>query len=88
VIIIAESHLSIHTWPEYKYAAVDIFTCGTTLEPLKAAGFIINSLNSKNPSIVEIKRGILTIENKKIKHKLEEKIEDASKKIKNFQNVY
>ena len=31
VVIIAESHLSIHTWPEYGYAAVDIFTCGSSL---------------------------------------------------------
>ena len=28
VVIIQESHLTIHTWPEYNYAAVDIFTCG------------------------------------------------------------
>ena len=28
IVVIAESHLTIHTWPEYRYAAVDIFTCG------------------------------------------------------------
>lgn len=33
VVVIAESHLTIHTWPEYRYAAVDIFTCGDTLKP-------------------------------------------------------
>jgi len=32
VVVIAESHLSIHTWPEYGYAAVDIFTCGTEIQ--------------------------------------------------------
>ena len=33
VVVIAESHLAIHTWPEYGYAAVDVFTCGNTVDP-------------------------------------------------------
>mgnify|MGYP000456923456 FL=1 len=33
VVVIAESHVAIHTWPEYNYAAVDIFTCGDTIDP-------------------------------------------------------
>ena len=37
VVVIAESHLSIHTWPEHRYAAVDIFSCGETLKPAEAA---------------------------------------------------
>ena len=32
VVVIAESHLAIHTWPEYRYAAIDIFTCGTKID--------------------------------------------------------
>jgi S-adenosylmethionine decarboxylase len=59
VVIIAESHLSIHTWPEYGYAAVDIFTCGTFVNPDKAAEVLIEKLGSKNHSIMEIPRGIL-----------------------------
>ena len=59
VVIIAESHLSIHTWPEYNYAAADIFTCGDTVEPEKAAEVLIERLGAKNHSIVEIKRGLL-----------------------------
>ncbi|MCK4274542.1 MAG: S-adenosylmethionine decarboxylase proenzyme [Dehalococcoidales bacterium] len=59
VVIIAESHLSIHTWPEYGYAAVDIFTCGTTVEPEKAAEVVIEKLGSKNHSLTEIQRGLL-----------------------------
>jgi len=59
VVIIAESHLSIHTWPEYGYAAVDIFTCGTTVEPEKAAEVMIEKLGSKNHSLTEIQRGLL-----------------------------
>ena len=37
VVIVAESHLFIHTWPEYGYAAADIFTCGNSVQPEKAA---------------------------------------------------
>ena len=59
VVIIAESHLSIHTWPEYGYAAVDIFTCGDYVQPRKAAEVLIEKLGSKNPSLTEIQRGIL-----------------------------
>jgi S-adenosylmethionine decarboxylase len=59
VVVIAESHISIHTWPEYGYAAVDVFTCGTTVQPDKAAEVLIDSFKSQNHSIQEIKRGIL-----------------------------
>ena len=59
VVVIAESHLSIHTWPEYDYAAADIFTCGNSVEPEKAARILIERLGAKNHSIVEIQRGIL-----------------------------
>ena len=59
VVIIAESHLCIHTWPEYGYAAADIFTCGTSVNTEKAAQIIVRKLNAKNHSIVEMQRGIL-----------------------------
>ena len=59
VVIIAESHLFIHTWPECGYAAVDIFTCGDSVQPEKAAQRIIEGLGAKNHSIIEIQRGIL-----------------------------
>jgi S-adenosylmethionine decarboxylase len=59
VVVIAESHLSIHTWPEYGYAAVDIFTCGTTVQPMKAAEVLIEKLGAKNHSMTEIQRGVL-----------------------------
>lgn len=70
VVVIAESHLTIHTWPEYDYAAVDIFTCGDTIKPEVAASYLIQQFESKNPSIVEMKRGILSHENKKLPHKV------------------
>jgi S-adenosylmethionine decarboxylase len=69
MVIIAESHLSIHTWPEYGYAAVDIFTCGDLLKPEVAAQALIESFESQSPSLVEMKRGILSAQNDKLPHK-------------------
>jgi len=59
VVIIAESHLCIHTWPEYGYAAADIFTCGNSVQPGKAAEILARKLGSKNHSVIELQRGIL-----------------------------
>ena len=58
-VIIAESHLSLHTWPEYGYAAADIFTCGDTVRAETAADFLVEKLESKDPTVMEIKRGVL-----------------------------
>ena len=69
MVVIAESHLSIHTWPEYSYAAVDIFTCGDLIDPERAAFFLIKRFGSKNPSVVEMKRGILSHDSGKLLHK-------------------
>jgi S-adenosylmethionine decarboxylase len=59
VVVIAESHISIHTWPEHGYAAADVFTCGTSVNPEIAAEVLIEKLGSKNHTITEIKRGVL-----------------------------
>ncbi len=58
VLAIAESHIFIHTWPEYGYAAADIFTCGTSFEPRRAAQILVERLQSKDPSLTEVKRGV------------------------------
>lgn len=70
MVVIAESHLSIHTWPEYGYAAVDIFTCGDIIKPEVAAHYLIEQFECKTPSIVEMKRGILSCANEKFPHKV------------------
>ena len=62
VVIIAESHLFIHTWPEYGYAAADIFTCGNSVQPEKAAQILVGKLGAKNHSMIEIQRGLLDIQ--------------------------
>jgi S-adenosylmethionine decarboxylase len=73
MVIIAESHLSIHTWPEYGYAAVDIFTCGDLIKPEVAANYLVERFECKSPSMVEMKRGILSFDhNVKLPHKIEE----------------
>ena len=59
VVHIAESHISIHTWPEYRYAAVDVFTCGNEVDPEKAAKLITERLGAKNHSLIELRRGII-----------------------------
>lgn len=59
VIIIAESHLTIHTWPEHGYAAADIFTCGTTVQPEKAAEVIIAKLQPQSHAVISMNRGII-----------------------------
>ncbi|HOK55834.1 MAG TPA: adenosylmethionine decarboxylase [bacterium] len=56
--LISESHISIHTWPEKKYAGVDIYTCGEKTFPEKASNLFIKELKSKKPSIIKIERGI------------------------------
>ena len=57
IVAIAESHLSIHTWPEHGYAAADIFTCGAELQPRRAAEVLVERLNSARPEIREVARG-------------------------------
>ena len=58
ILAIAESHISIHTWPEFGYAAADIFACGSSFRPKEAAEILVERLESKNPDIIEVRRGM------------------------------
>ncbi|HCW93682.1 MAG TPA: S-adenosylmethionine decarboxylase proenzyme [Flexistipes sinusarabici] len=69
VVVIAESHLTIHTWPEYGYAAVDLFTCGDTVDPWKAFSYLKSVLESNNTSTIEMKRGQLNDFEGQLRHK-------------------
>ncbi len=61
VVVIAESHIAIHTWPEYNYAAVDIFTCGETIDPWIIQEYLKEHFDSKNVSSMEMKRGLFKV---------------------------
>jgi S-adenosylmethionine decarboxylase proenzyme len=60
VVIISESHLAIHTWPEFSYASVDIFTCGESMDPLVSYEFLKLAFKTTNASSQTILRGILS----------------------------
>lgn len=61
MVIISESHLSIHTWPEYGYAAVDIFTCGEVINPEIAHEILREAFQSTQESVIEMRRGVLNV---------------------------
>ena len=44
--IVLESHISIHTWPEYSFATVDVYTCGSSTDPDAAFGYIVRELRA------------------------------------------
>lgn len=58
VAVLQESHLSIHSWPEYEYAALDVFVCGT-IDPYRALPVLKRGFSPERMQVVEIKRGIM-----------------------------
>ncbi|MFT5322523.1 MAG: S-adenosylmethionine decarboxylase [Planctomycetaceae bacterium] len=64
--LLAESHLSIHTWPEHGYAAVDIFTCGSDQNLEAACEFIAESLQAKQSTVLRLRRGVMTGEDRSL----------------------
>ena len=58
MVIISESHLAIHTWPELGYAAVDVFTCGDEVDPWDAYNYIVTAFGADKVTATEVKRGI------------------------------
>lgn len=59
VVVIQESHLAIHTWPEYQYSAVDLFTCGDTVQPWICFDHLKQIFQVSNYSAMEMRRGVL-----------------------------
>ena len=57
MVIISESHLTIHSFPEHGYASIDVYTCGE-LNPHIAANYIAEALGAKTREEVEIPRGM------------------------------
>ena len=66
VVIISESHLAIHTWPEFGYAAVDLFTCGDSCDPMIAYEYLRDKLSAGKGIYTELKRGILDPKNEEV----------------------
>jgi S-adenosylmethionine decarboxylase len=56
--LLAESHASVHTWPEIGYAAIDLYTCGDTTETHRAAEFLKTKLKAKTSEEKELVRSI------------------------------
>lgn len=57
-VILAESHISIHTWPEKGYAAMDFYTCGDHTDPWLACEYAAKTLRATSVLATELKRGI------------------------------
>jgi S-adenosylmethionine decarboxylase len=55
--VLAESHMSLHSWPEHRYLAADVFTCGDRVEPLKAIDVLRRHFRPARVEVLEIERG-------------------------------
>lgn len=56
-VLIAESHISIHTWPDEQYASLDVYTCGDKTFPDNARDYVIEAFGAQDFSTVSIDRG-------------------------------
>ena len=56
IALLAESHISIHTWPEAQYSAVDIFTCGQNMKPDKSCKYLMQALMAEEHFLRVINR--------------------------------
>lgn len=58
VVVISESHISTHTWPEFGYGALDFYTCGDKVDPEKGLIYAVEAFGASSSHITEITRGI------------------------------
>lgn len=77
VVVIQESHLTIHTWPELGYASVDLFTCGDEVNPWIAFEHLKEMLQAEKTETIEVPRGMVD----KIKRLSNEKYTDIKYKV-------
>ena len=56
VVVLRESHISIHTWPETGYAAVDVYTCGSCF-PDAAHQYLLGALGAERAEVLQVSRG-------------------------------
>jgi len=69
VVVISESHFSIHTWPEYGYAGVDIFTCGPDIDMDAAVESLTRDFQAGSVQKMVLSRGMLDLPADMIRHK-------------------
>jgi S-adenosylmethionine decarboxylase len=62
VVVISESHLTIHSFPEHGYASIDVYTCGDRIDPNVAAAYISRGLRAARKEQIEFSRGLGPIE--------------------------
>ncbi|MFC4388250.1 adenosylmethionine decarboxylase [Gracilibacillus marinus] len=67
VVIISESHLTIHSFPEHGYASIDVYTCGDIIDPHVAVQFIQDELEAKTTEKIEVPRGMGAVQLQNIK---------------------
>ncbi|WP_253291238.1 adenosylmethionine decarboxylase [Virgibacillus proomii] len=65
VVIISESHLTVHSFPEHGYASIDVYTCGSMIDPHIAVQYIITALEANHVEKLEIPRGVGVLRVKK-----------------------
>ena len=58
VIVLAESHISVHTFPEHNYAAFDVFTCGAHVDPEEACRHLLRELRAERWFVRRVLRGV------------------------------
>lgn len=70
-VTIAESHLAVHTWPEFNFAAVTFETCGHHMDHRKAYQYLVQFFGAKNPKMTLQKRGFMDSPEVEIQYKME-----------------
>jgi S-adenosylmethionine decarboxylase proenzyme len=70
-VTITESHLAVHTWPEYHFAAVTFETCGRRVDHRKAYRHLIEFFGSRSPKVTYQKRGFIESEKMEICYRQE-----------------
>ena len=59
LLVVQESHLAVHTWPERRYAAIDLFTCGRDIDPWLAYKRLKRAFGAGRDNAVEVGRGLM-----------------------------
>lgn len=59
IVLLAESHIALHSWPEMEYVAIDLYTCGDHSKPYKALEYLKKAFLPKKVIVKEVKRGVI-----------------------------